>query len=113
MGNGNAGQDVAQAEELGALVALVAVYAAGAELIVGALDDGRLRTGDTTLVGLRVLALDIVARLRARPGALADGLADLEATLAIAAGPRLARQRRLGEALLAQPDLSFVKFSSL
>jgi acyl-CoA dehydrogenase len=93
-------------EDLGAIVALIAVFAAGAEAVVAALDDGRLRTGDATLVGLRVLALDIAGRLRAVL-AVADGapspaitLLDLDATLSIARGPRLARQAQLGEAVL-------------
>jgi hypothetical protein len=56
-------------------------------------------------VGLRVLAIDITDRLRAQtevPGlanrqALLALIADLDATLSIARGPRLARQARLGE----------------
>ena len=59
-----AGAALEQTEDLGAIVALVAVFAAGAEAVVGSLDDGRLHTGNATLVGLRVLAADIVARLR-------------------------------------------------
>jgi acyl-CoA dehydrogenase len=101
-----AGVALEQTEDLGAIVALIAVYAAGAEAVVGALDEGRFRTGDATLVGLRVLALDIVARLRALAAMapLADILADLDATLSIARGPRLARQARLGEAAIQRGD---------
>jgi len=89
------------AEPLGAIVALTAVFAAGAESVVEALDDGRFRTGDATLVGLRLLAIDIVSRLRTLGvPATAEIIADLDATLSIAAGPRLARQARLGEAAL-------------
>jgi acyl-CoA dehydrogenase len=84
----------ADATELGGIVALTAVFAAGAEAVVAALDAGRLRTGDATLVGLRVLAEAIVARLKAVvPG---EVVADLEAVLGIARGPRLARQTALG-----------------
>jgi acyl-CoA dehydrogenase len=87
--------------ELGAIVALTAVFAAGAEAVVKALDTQQFRTGDATLVGLRVLAIDIVTRLRslALPAAT-EILADLDATLSIAAGPRLARQTHLGQAAL-------------
>jgi len=97
-----AAETVATAD-LGAIAALTAVFAAGAESVVASLDAGQLKTGDATLVGLRVLALDIVSRLRAAAGASAAGrlgesLADLDAILAIASGPRLARQTHLGEA---------------
>jgi acyl-CoA dehydrogenase len=95
-----------QATEFGAIVALTAVFEAGATAVVSALDDGWFRTGDATLVGLRILATDLIARLRAQtktpPPARKDALlavvADLEATLSIARGPRLARQTQLGEA---------------
>jgi acyl-CoA dehydrogenase len=93
-----------QTEALGAVVALIAVFAAGAEAVVASLDAGRFRTGDATLVGLRVLALDIVSRIAVLAGdgdpRLAEILSDLDATLAIARGPRLARQTQLGEAAL-------------
>lgn len=87
------------AAEIGAIVALNAVYEAAAEKIVTALDDGRFATGDATLVGLRVLALDVLDRLR-RLGGESELTSDLAAVLAIAHGPRLARQARLGEAVL-------------
>jgi hypothetical protein len=97
-----AGVATEQTEDLGAIIALIAVFAAGAEAVVGSLDNGRFRTGDATLVGLRVLALDIIARLRplAENAPLSDILADLGATLSIARGPRLARQAHLGEAAI-------------
>jgi acyl-CoA dehydrogenase len=87
-----------QTEDLGAIVALTAVFAAGAETVVGSLDDGRVHTSNAALVGLRVLAADIVARLRsfAERAQIANILADLDATLSIARGPRLARQTQLG-----------------
>lgn len=99
--------------ELGAIVALNAVFDAGAAAVVAALDDGRLQTGDATLVGLRMLALDLTSRLRTlaagtpREAALLALIGDLDATLAIARAPRLARQVRLGEAALqpqSQPE---------
>jgi acyl-CoA dehydrogenase len=101
-----------QAAELGASVAMTAVFEAGAASVVAELDTGRLRTGDATLVGLRLLAIEIVDRLRAlQPLMAGDGaklaqlrlaevIADLDATLSIARGPRLARQTHLGEAAL-------------
>ncbi len=96
-----AGVALEQTADLSAVVALTAVFAAGAEAVVAALDAGRFRTGDATLVGLRVLAIDIVSRLRtlAAPGT-AEILADLDAMLSIARGARLARQAQLGEAAL-------------
>ena len=96
-----AGGGPEQAEALGGIVALTAVFAAGAASVVQALDGGRFRTGDAALVGLRVLAIDILGRLRPiAPPAAAEIIADLDATLAIARGPRLARQVHLGEAAL-------------
>ena len=86
----------AGAEERGALVALNAVYRAAAENVVADLDNGRLRTGDATLVGLRVLALEMLGRLICL-GGKTPLLTDLEAVLNIARGPRLARQVKLGE----------------
>lgn len=96
-----AGVALGQTAELGAVVALAAVFESGAEAVVKTLDEGQLRTGDARLVGLRVLAIDIVSRLRtlAIPGT-SEVIADLDATLSIARGPRLARQIQLGEAAL-------------
>ena len=96
-----AGTETPLAEELGAIVALTAVFGAGALSVVAALDSGHFRTGDATLVGLRVLAIDMLARLRPiAPPSAAEILADLDATLNIARGPRLARQTNLGQAAL-------------
>ena len=89
---------------LGALVALTEVHAAGAESVVAPLDAGHVGTGSPTLVGLRLLAVEIVrlARLHvaahgpADDPAVATVLDDLEATFGVARGPRLARQARLG-----------------
>ena len=99
--------DTAQdAAALGAIVALTAVFEAGASAIVAALDAQRFRTGDATLVGLRILAADITDRLRVQahslsnPTALLALLDDLDATASVARGPRLARQTMLGEATL-------------
>jgi acyl-CoA dehydrogenase len=97
-----------QAATLGAIVALTAVFEAAATSVVAALDDDRLYNGDAALVGLRLLATDLTARLKAQAEALSLETnkellaltADLEATLSIARGPRLARQARLGETAL-------------
>jgi acyl-CoA dehydrogenase len=97
-----------QATALGAIVALAAVFATGAEAVVFASDQKSFRDGDATLVGLRLLATDMTTRLRALAeslppeknlATLLSGIADLEATLSIAAALRLARQTRLGEIL--------------
>jgi acyl-CoA dehydrogenase len=98
-----AGRPIQQTEALGAIVALTAVFAAGAASVVASLDAGQFTSGDAILVGLRVLALDILGRLRsivAMDSPLTGILADLDATLSIARGPRLARQARLGEMAL-------------
>lgn len=84
-------------EDRGAIVALTAVFATGAEAVVTTLDAGRFRTGDARLVGLRVLAQDILTRLRASSAPESEILSDLEAVLNVARGPRLARQAQLGK----------------
>ncbi|HEY4040450.1 MAG TPA: hypothetical protein VGM32_01245, partial [Rhodopila sp.] len=94
---------------LGGIAGLTAVFANCAAAVADALDAGAFRDGDATLVGLRLLATDLTARLRTQAEALASSdavrdrllecLGDVEATLAIARGPRVARQTRLGEAL--------------
>jgi acyl-CoA dehydrogenase len=99
-----------QTTDLGAIVALTAVFDAGASAVVAALDDARFRDGDATLVGLRLLAAEITGRLRAQtktPGPsqskkLLGLIDDLDAVLSIARGPRLARQTRLGEAAIGR-----------
>jgi acyl-CoA dehydrogenase len=96
-----AGTTMPQPGDLGAIIALTAVFAAAAESVVEALDDGEFQTGDATLVGLRLLTTDIVTRLRSFALAkTADIIADLDAMLSIAAGPRRARQIHLGEGAL-------------
>lgn len=89
----------------GALVALTAVYAAAAESLIADLDAGRLHDGAAVLVGLRVLAGDMLRRARSHLAAFGPSgdsaadtlLADIEATLSIARGPRMTRQARLGQ----------------
>ena len=86
---------------LGRLVALTAVFAETAEAVVAALDAGELaRRGAAALVGLRVLAADIVQRARAHrdafgpaaDGAIERAFGDLDVSLSVARGPRQARQ---------------------
>ncbi|HEY4173069.1 MAG TPA: acyl-CoA dehydrogenase [Rhodopila sp.] len=102
-----AGAALEQAAEVGAIVAVTSVFAAGAAAVVAALDAGQFRTGDATLVGLRVLAIDILARLRSVPMPAGEAsLADLDAVLSIAQGPRLARQTNLGQAALRARERS-------
>ena len=85
---------------LGGLVALTAVFAAAAETVVAPLDAGRVDTGSATLVGLRLLAVEILRLARAHGGldnpAAVSLLDDIEATFGVARQPRLARQARLG-----------------
>lgn len=95
------------AMSLGGLVALAAVFEAGAEQVVADLDAGRLGSGSATLVGLRVLASDMLARARTHretfgprdDTVLETILADLDASLGVARGPRAARQARLATTL--------------
>ena len=89
---------------LGGLVALTAVFEAAADTVVAPLDKGIIDLGSATLVGLRLLAQEIVRLMRGHAGkyAVADAAAvttlldDIEATFGVARGPRLARQVRLG-----------------
>ena len=88
----------------GGLVALCAVYAAAAETLVAALDAGRLADNAAVLAGLRVLAAEMLHRIRSHVETLGQSndidietmLSDIDATLSIARGPRLARLARLG-----------------
>ena len=97
-----------RAQSLGALAALTAVFEDSARAVVARLDAGRLDGADATLVGLRVLTADFVARVRAHVDAhgpaedepAATMLSDLDATQSVARGPRMARQTRLGTALI-------------
>ena len=87
----------------GGLTALAAVFGDAAEVVVGALDAGRVIGKSATLVGLRLLAAEWVMRARAHltafgprdNAAIERILADVDATLSIARGPRLARQQNL------------------
>jgi acyl-CoA dehydrogenase len=95
--------------DLGALAGLAAVLDHAARAVVAALDAGRLAQEAAAGVGLRVLAADLSARLGALIAAHAPPddpartrlLADLDAILGIARGPRAIRQARLGAALRA------------
>jgi hypothetical protein len=94
---------------LGRMAALVAVYADAAEAVVAALDAGALARQAAALVGLRVLAAELLQCVRRHCGAFGpadDGAidrtcADLETSLSVARGPRQARQVRLGQELIA------------
>jgi hypothetical protein len=95
--------DPQTALSLGGLVALTSVYEAAADAVVAPLDAGRIEAGSATLVGLRLLAAEIVRLARAHVAAhgpaddpaMTTLLDDMEATLAVARGPKLARQARL------------------
>jgi acyl-CoA dehydrogenase len=93
---------------LGRMIALVAVYADAAEAVVAALDASELARQAAALVGLRVLAAELLQRVRshreaygpADDSAIDRACADLETSLSIARGPRQARQARLGQELI-------------
>ena len=89
----------------GGLVALCAVYEAAAGTLVAALDAGRLAENAAVLTGLRLLATEILHRVRSHAetfgpntdAALETMLTDIDATFSIARGPRQARQVRLSD----------------
>jgi acyl-CoA dehydrogenase len=93
----------AAASSAGGLTALAAVFGDAAEAVVGALDGGRIIAKSATLVGLRLLAAEWVTRARTHLAEFGPSdnvaidriLADVDATLSIARGPRLARQQNL------------------
>jgi acyl-CoA dehydrogenase len=94
---------------LGGLAALTAVFAETADAVVAALDVGALARRSAALVGLRVLAADMLQRARAHRDAFGPAsdsaiervLGDVEASLSVARGPRLARQARVGTQLIS------------
>jgi acyl-CoA dehydrogenase len=103
----------AAAQSLGAIVALTAVFAEAAGVVVAALDAGELAHQAATLVGLRVLAADLLQRSNAHRAAfgpvddtaLDQTCRDIETSLSVARGPRQARQARLGQAIM-RPSVS-------
>lgn len=98
------------AASLGELAALIALIGQGSLALVEALDAGALLQGDNpaTLVGIRSLAAHVLARAKAHRETFGTAthdkldalLRDLDKSLAIAKGPRLVKQNRLGLALL-------------
>lgn len=94
---------------LGSLVALTAVFAETAEAVVDALDAGELPRRAAALVGLRVLAADMLQQARLHRDAFCPAgddatertFGDLDVSLSVARGPRTARQARLGSELIA------------
>jgi acyl-CoA dehydrogenase len=89
---------------LGGLMALTAVYEEAAKAVVSSLDQGLVESGSATLVGLRLLAGEILRLATAHvathgpngDAAVTTLLGDIDATFGVARGPRLARQARLG-----------------
>jgi hypothetical protein len=85
------------------------VFGEAANVVVAALDAGNLARQAAALIGLRVLAADMVQRARAHcdafgpreDAAIERALADIETSLSVARGPRRARQLRLGADLAA------------
>jgi len=94
---------------LGRMIALVAVYTDAAEAVVAALDADELARQAAALVGLRVLAAELLQRVRdhrdaygpADDSAIERACTDLKTSLSVARGPRQARQSRLGQELVA------------
>lgn len=84
---------------LGCLAALVAVFEQTAIAVVAALDAGELPRVSAALVGLRVLAADLVQRFRGLGSDEQRTLGDLDVALSVARGPREARVMRLGASL--------------
>jgi acyl-CoA dehydrogenase len=92
---------------LGGLAALTAVLAGGAAAIADALDNGRLTDESARLIGLRLLATELLTHTRSHiavHGPTIDAVVEnlltgLDLAFAVARGPRQARQARLGEAL--------------
>lgn len=93
----------AAASSAGGLAGLAAVLNDAADAVVTALDAGRITEKAATLVGLRLLAAEWVKRARSHltefgprdDPAIDQVLADLDATLSVARGPWIARQRNL------------------
>jgi acyl-CoA dehydrogenase len=104
----NAGGDDA-ALSLGGLAALTAVFAETADAVVAALDAGELARRSAALVGLRVLAAELLQRARTHrdtfgpnsDAAIERVFGDVEASVSVARGPRLARQARIGSQLIS------------
>jgi acyl-CoA dehydrogenase len=94
---------------LGRLAALAGVFAVTAEAVVEVLDAGKLACRSAALVGLRVLAADMLQHARAHRDAFGPAadeaiermFGDLDVSLSVARGPRMARQARLGTELFA------------
>ncbi len=93
----------AAALSAGGLTGLAAVFEDAADAVVKALDSGHTIGQSATLVGLRLLAAEWTTRARAHltefgsrdHAAIEQILADVDATLSIARGPRMARQQNL------------------
>jgi acyl-CoA dehydrogenase len=94
---------------LGGLAGLTSVFGETANVVVAALDAGELARHAAALIGLRVLAAEMLQRARAHRDALRPhedaaterALNDIETSLSVARGPRRARQFRLGAELAA------------
>jgi len=102
------GDNDAATASLGGLAALTAVFAVTAEAVVMALDAGELVRQVAPLVGLRVLAAELLQRTRKHhetfgpaDATIDRAFSDIETSLSVARGPRQARQMRLGRELVA------------
>lgn len=94
-----------EAHALGGLIALNTVLEAGATRVAEALDAGELATHAAEAIGLRLLAAEIVERVRRHrdefgpsdDAPIERALAELALGATVARGPRAARQARLAE----------------
>lgn len=92
-----------EAHSLGGLIALNAVLEAGAMRVAEALDAGGLASRAAEAIGLRLLAAEIVERIRKQredfgpssDAPIEHALAELALGATVARGPRAARQSRL------------------
>ena len=96
------------AVSLGAVVALTSVFAESAKTVLVALDAGRLNDMSAQLVGLRIMATDLVHRIRTHQSqydpspteAATRLLAGLDVMLSVARSARLTRQAKLASELI-------------
>jgi acyl-CoA dehydrogenase len=86
--------------ELGALASLAAVMQEASAACVAALDAGEIdaERPQSLTIGIRLIAAEIVRRVRATPEAPAAAplLARIESSLSVARGPRAIRMERIG-----------------
>ena len=96
------------AVSLGAVVALTSVFAESAKAVLAALDADRVHDVSAQLVGLRIVAADLVHRIRAHHAQFGPSpteattrlLAGLDLLVSVARSARLTRQAKLASAMI-------------